>query len=183
MVLCKGITLFVLFSFSFSILHPKSLYFTLHEHKNMLIGIYMLLTSRKATISLSRCSSRFSKWCACISASARRHVSSWSSSLDLLDGPLLCSISSSFLTESSRATSVCRCVSSRSSISWMVRRSRTSSRACLSCSSPGSSASGSPGGWSSWFRSRWMRNSAWSACTVVCRCCHGSDRRTKMMNN
>lgn len=142
------------------------------------------LTSLSVLVSLSLCSSRLSRWWMCISASARRRVRSWSSSLTFADRPLLCSISSSFLMDSSRALSVCFCVSMRSSISSRVFLRRNSSLACLSCSpcsrwklsSVSSAEKGSPGRaptqscWNSWLRSRWMRSSSWRAWMVTWRC-------------
>ena len=141
------------------------------------------LTSLSRAFSFSFCSRRLSRWCTCISASASLRVLSWSSSVALAESPLLCSISSSFLMDSSRAFRVCFWVSIRSSISSSVLRSRNSSLACRSCSacslwkfsSVSSATHGSPvllllSCWNSWFRSLWIRSSSWRAWMVICMC-------------
>lgn len=141
------------------------------------------LTSLRCMFSFSFWSKITSKWLTWDSASAIRRVRSLSSSR-LLDGnPLLCSISRSFLMDSSRALRVCFCVSILSSISSSVFRRRNSSLACLSCSAWSLRKFSSVSSMVKcsaprlplsccrrWLRSLWVRSSSWRAWMVNCRC-------------
>lgn len=141
------------------------------------------LTSLRWMFSFSFWSKITSKWLTWDSASAIRRVRSLSSSR-LLDGnPLLCSISRSFLMDSSRALRVCFCVSILNSISSNVFRRRNSSLACLSCSAWSLRKFSSVSSMVKcsaprlplsccrrWLRSLWVRSSSWRAWMVNCRC-------------
>ena len=147
-------------------------------------------TSLRWRFSFSFWSRMSSRWLTCDSTWAILRARSFSSSKERPGGrPLLCSISSSFLMDSSRAFSVCFCVSMRSSISSRVflrRKSSLAWRSCSACSRRKFSSVSSMVKCSAprllfsccsrWLRSRCVRSSSCRAWMVSCRCCSQTDR-------
>lgn len=169
---------------------PKAL----HRESDTRTSVWPYRTSRRWMFSFSFWSKMTSRCPSWASASAMRRALSCSSSSDALPGPggrpLLCSISSSFLMDSSLAPSVCFWVSILSSISSRVFLSRKSSLACLSCSACNRRKFSSVSSMvvkcseaerlplsccSRWFRSRCVRSSSCRAWMVIWRCWWPSD--------